>query len=395
MDQKNDERGRSDYAELRPTAVAGLALGRLCKRIYETVIFREPKPGSCHLISIFNRVLQFTVILLFSASLSSAADESKLPEGVDFSIAVVNAHDGSTKAAVTRLKKNGAKLTILAPNSRLKDLQAFDLVILPTQCAESGVLEGFAKDYQDYVFGGGGLIVCQPNVSRQIKILPYPITFVKNYNSSEKPVAVEKWHPIIRGLPESELTFPADSMKDLDKHYRVLVKGSVSGTPSLVIAEFGTGRILVQTASENPKASKPFSDRLLVRMLIWAANSPVNPGVAAQAQAKALLAKPAELAAGLAVLIEQLVDKDWTKGKLAIEVLVAIGKSGLPALENALTENNDSKSAQRILKLIKDLGDDVFKVRETATAELMKSGSAALPLIKQHADMQDPEIFAR
>jgi len=53
--------------------------------------------------------------------------------------------------------------------------------------------------------------------------------------------------------------------------------------------------------------------------------------------------------------------------------------------------------AQRrnIGELIKQLGDDRSRVRETATRELTATGAAALPALQQAKDHRDPEVAIR
>src|SRR5262249_34360037 len=57
------------------------------------------------------------------------------------------------------------------------------------------------------------------------------------------------------------------------------------------------------------------------------------------------------------------------------------------------TLNEDQKA--RLADLIKKLGDDEFEVREKASADLVKAGRLALPLLKPAVRDRDAEIARR
>lgn len=65
------------------------------------------------------------------------------------------------------------------------------------------------------------------------------------------------------------MPFPADQMLDVDPHYEILAIGSVTGSASLVIDEYGAGRILVQTGHPATTSIYPFSDEAYIRMVNW------------------------------------------------------------------------------------------------------------------------------
>ncbi|HEV3237187.1 MAG TPA: HEAT repeat domain-containing protein [Gemmataceae bacterium] len=55
----------------------------------------------------------------------------------------------------------------------------------------------------------------------------------------------------------------------------------------------------------------------------------------------------------------------------------------------------DDSNRDKIIALIKQLGDDSFEVREKADADLVAMGEAAVPLLRQNMNHQDPEISQR
>jgi len=72
-----------------------------------------------------------------------------------------------------------------------------------------------------------------------------------------------------------------------------------------------------------------------------------------------------------------------------------IGVSG-PALVAFLRRQTPDRSAQeRIRVLIRQLGDDVFRVREKASKDLAAFGSIAIPFLRAAAKSDDPEVVRR
>jgi hypothetical protein len=72
---------------------------------------------------------------------------------------------------------------------------------------------------------------------------------------------------------------------------------------------------------------------------------------------------------------------------------VAVDGPGLVAFLRGQVRSDDQKS--KIQKLIKQLSDEAFEVREKATAELILLGSVALPFLREAAGDNDPEVARR
>src|SRR5947209_5931197 len=67
-----------------------------------------------------------------------------------------------------------------------------------------------------------------------------------------------------------------------------------------------------------------------------------------------------------------------------------------PSLLRRLREHTpDAKDLARLKDLIRDLGDDSFRVRGDASARLEKLGAAALDELTRAVDHPDPEIRGR
>jgi hypothetical protein len=182
-------------------------------------------------------------------------------------------------------------ITLISPDSGLATFQQYDIVYLPVLWAQVGdgdfgTIESHAADYQAYVQSGGGLFIDQPNPYNQPgdrvtpTLLPYPITFYNWYNTGDwPPIIVDPNHEITQGLPADEMPGPADRMQNVDANYDVLVVGAATGDASLVVTEYGSGRILAQTAHPSASSMNPFSDEVYIRMVNWVGSIGVGPTI--------------------------------------------------------------------------------------------------------------------
>lgn len=66
----------------------------------------------------------------------------------------------------------------------------------------------------------------------------------------------------------------------------------------------------------------------------------------------------------------------------------------IPATQPAVTPTASSPMAQRVEKLVEQLGNDNYAIREKATAELVALGKEILPLLDQ-VKSDDPEVTSR
>ena len=195
----------------------------------------------------------------------------------------------SYQAPLDRLNKLGYHhINLLSATSGLDSFLINDIIILPVCWADSG--EGAAdtillnsEDYKQYVMMGGGLFIEQPNPNRQpgdsiiVTLLPEPVTFHRDYNPNDYPMTiVDTTHVITNGLSGSDMPFPADSIAELDTMYHILVRGGITGIPSLFVAEYGYGKILVHTAHSSPTSTHPMSDTVYVRMINWVKSEIIN-----------------------------------------------------------------------------------------------------------------------
>jgi hypothetical protein len=179
----------------------------------------------------------------------------------------------------------GYSINLIPREAGIETFRRYDIVYIPVGWAQSSygdydVLEEHADDYHTYVNEGGGLFIDQPNPYGQPggivtpNLLPLPITFNYQYNLNESPlVIVDTNHDITKNLPPEDMPYPADQLTNVDPAYQILVKGNATNSPSLVVGQYGNGRILVQAGHPSPTAYNPFSDEIYNRMVKWVAGN--------------------------------------------------------------------------------------------------------------------------
>ena len=198
-----------------------------------------------------------------------------------------------------RLTTLGYTVEMIPPDATIETMNAYDIIYLPASWARAedpsfDVIEANASRFQTYAAEGGGLLIEQPNPFDRVggivtpALLPFPITFYAFYDARDNPpIVVDSGHYLTQDLAPEDLPFPADLMQDVDPHYKVLVVGNTTGSPSLAVTDYGAGRILIHTAHANPSSTFPFSDWTYIRMIEWLANkerplSPISGRVADQ-----------------------------------------------------------------------------------------------------------------
>jgi hypothetical protein len=195
-------------------------------------------------------------------------------------ISIGMVQSGGYASPRNRLESLGYTVTLIPPTSGISTFRTYDLVYLPVLFADDdgggdlSTIEAHASDYRAYVAEGGGLFVEQPNQDCTLSLLPYPITFESFYSDADYPPrVVDPNHDITSGIEPSDLPFPADQMLSVHSFYDTLVVGGSTGYASLVVGEYGQGRVLIHTAHPSRSAGHPFSDEVYRRMVDWASGS--------------------------------------------------------------------------------------------------------------------------
>ena len=237
--------------------------------------------------AVFRRYLTAFLFIALTCAVGQAADldqnglddKSDLPSAVvptDVGdIAVVDTGSSSVSAVVNRLLDLGYPVTTIPVSSGLDVLVIYSLVILPVSHGDAqnySTFEGLASDYHMYVNTGGGLWVGQPNPygmpgnQATITWVPYALTLHNGYQSEDcPPVIVDSDHCITTGLAGTQFSFPGDEVLDMGSEWHVVVEGGSTGRPGVMVAEYGSGKILVELGHPSNAAGCPIDDAALER----------------------------------------------------------------------------------------------------------------------------------
>jgi uncharacterized membrane protein len=177
-----------------------------------------------------------------------------------------------------RLNRLGFQAEWIGASSGYEVFIEYDVVYLPIGWAfQNQLIESRANQYQRFVEEGGGLVVEQPNFKSTLtpELLPYQIAFgLMQYDPREWPPDVRVGHEIVENLRASELPGPGNRIGVKDDHWQVLATSPNGKYPTLVIAEYGQGRIVVlaSSVSENREVRYQLGDQFIKRFLAWVSN---------------------------------------------------------------------------------------------------------------------------
>jgi hypothetical protein len=181
---------------------------------------------------------------------------------------------------LSRLSNLGYSVTPIALSLNLDDLLQYQLIYLPTGWGVQHDtwfydLLGNASDYKSYVYGGGNLVVESPGLYWKQKvtltILPYPITFTYAHwgppGCRYAPYVVSPTHFIVTDISNEDIGGSEDIISQIDPAYEVIVEDHYS--PSLLVARYGEGRILILNSCLSGSHAYMFSDEAYKRMIEW------------------------------------------------------------------------------------------------------------------------------
>lgn len=179
----------------------------------------------------------------------------------------------------SRLGKLGRyRVEWITPESNYYELKKYEIIYLPSGWASiASKVQHQSDGYIEYVKNGGGLLVEQPNSNERFTptILPFQITFIssKYQNDDWPPKIINPNHFITQGLTGDNMPGPLDQIRgsDIDEQYKILVVGKTTLSPSLVIANYEQGRILISAGNASLSSNVPYkiSDEVLIRMIDW------------------------------------------------------------------------------------------------------------------------------
>ena len=177
-----------------------------------------------------------------------------------------------------RLNSLGFEAEWIGASSDYKDFIEYDIVYLPIGWAfQNQLIESGANQYQRFVDEGGGLVVEQPNFKSVLtpELLPYKIAFgLMQYDSREWPPEVRVKHEIVANLRASELPGPGNRIGVKDDRWQVITTSPQGKYPTLVVAEYGQGRIVVlaSSVSTNREVRYQLGDHFIERFVAWVSN---------------------------------------------------------------------------------------------------------------------------
>jgi hypothetical protein len=176
---------------------------------------------------------------------------------------------------VPRLDALGYNAEWISVYSDYSTFSQYDVVYLPVGWAyQKAVIDQYATQYQRFVEEGGGLIVEQPNYGNTLKpsVVPYDLMISPMlYDPAEWPARVALDHAIVKNVPASELPGPGNRVSVKDDHWVIVTTSAKSNDPTLIVAEYGKGRIaLVATSvSENDQIRYQLGDSFIKNLFAW------------------------------------------------------------------------------------------------------------------------------
>ncbi len=200
---------------------------------------------------------------------------------------VVVLYFGANAAAGShqRLVDIGATVQRIDASDLPKALENADILYLPTEWATGptrDALRTHKAAIEAWLRRGRGIYVSQANIDGEITELPLRFTVANFYNAADRTTP-EGESPFLKGLEDKELPWPCDRITAHDAAFRVHAKGSVSGTPALMTAQWQGGRIVVNLDNDNVRAvggsfvgPSTTSDACLQRLLEWLAKRPIR-----------------------------------------------------------------------------------------------------------------------
>ena len=188
---------------------------------------------------------------------------------VDGAIAIVDVGTAVGDYA-TRIEGLGYTVSAIGAESDLETLLNYDLVILPVGHADQSNYSSFeshASHYMMYVEAGGGLWVGQPNPydrpggEAPITWVPYLLHLNSDYSNADCPVlVVDNTHCITAGFSDAAFSLPGDTVTEQGSEWDVLTRGAASNSPSVLFAEYGAGKILVELGHPSYGSICPYDD---------------------------------------------------------------------------------------------------------------------------------------
>jgi len=216
-----------------------------------------------------------TAIVYFATATVSAPTLTNTPSR-PIRIGVIHIPKNEFDDVLIRLQFLGYVAEWIGVNSDYAVLSQYDIIYLPIGWAfQKAVIEEHALQYRRFVEEGGGLIVEQPNFASILtpNLLPYKLTFKLNlYDPNETPPRVINEHEIVKDVPLSELPGPGNVISASDENWIIITASAQSNIPTLLVADYGKGKIAVFGTSVSPNKQKvryQVGDKFIKQLVAW------------------------------------------------------------------------------------------------------------------------------
>jgi hypothetical protein len=188
----------------------------------------------------------------------------------------------------TRIQGLFSDVTIIrSPAEVPADLTPYDVFYLGYD--EGTTLDSFAEAFVEYVNGGGGLIVSQPNLAGTVNVYPpgfeMTVTDIAWPGFPNEPGPVEftasgAAHPILNGLGPIDVSgnFDTVPLSLMGPGWTVLVKSVADPHVALAVGNYGDGRIAFHSGNISDASIDQGSSAYVRQMIEWAgANNVPGP----------------------------------------------------------------------------------------------------------------------
>lgn len=195
---------------------------------------------------------------------------------------------------LSRLGSLGLTVTQTTNASALAIANLVNYEILVVSLMGPVYISFYQRDIQQFVGGGGGLMIHQPNMHGTIDYAPagFEVTIESNVwcggLNDYVSTIVDSSHPITAGLTDADLAADFDRASSVGAGYTVLAVNAVCRNPSLAAGNYASGRVVFETGMVSLNSAVPGSALYWTRVFDWlCAPGPVSTDAASWGDVKA------------------------------------------------------------------------------------------------------------
>jgi hypothetical protein len=189
---------------------------------------------------------------------------------------------GDAMGEASRFSALGFIVTVGADLS-YANISQYDVVVIPL--VAPGVIGGWQGDIEQFVDGGGGLFIHQPNAIGLIDYAPTGFEFTETNNfwcdPPDQNQIVDTAHPTMAGLANADLAgrFDQVSIGALGTGYGLIAKGIGACENDVCCAGgcYGAGRVFLDLSNLSSGSIDPGADLYVVNVLDWLCDGGASP----------------------------------------------------------------------------------------------------------------------